>query len=70
MSRLLDGREVVGTQQAIKAEMGDILRRLAGAEGEEMRARMRALKGRVRESWASGGSRRAMEGMREYFWPQ
>jgi hypothetical protein len=67
MSRLYDGTEIIGTEEAIKAEMKDVWERMKGQEGTEMRARMRGIKQRCKDSWSAGEARRAMVGMAQYF---
>jgi hypothetical protein len=67
MSRLYDGTEIVGTEEAIKSEMKNVWARMKGSEGQEMRHRMIALRERCRVSWLEGGARREMEGMSRYF---
>lgn len=53
--------EVVGTPAAISAEITEVLERLRGEDGEEIRERMVGLGKRLRESRDSGYSRQAME---------
>ncbi|WWC63664.1 uncharacterized protein I303_106269 [Kwoniella dejecticola CBS 10117] len=59
-NKLYDGTVVVGTEEAIKAELKQTWDTLRGPEGEAMRARMRDLKAVIKKSWADGRSKKDM----------
>ncbi|WWD19334.1 hypothetical protein CI109_103793 [Kwoniella shandongensis] len=61
--KLYDGTEIVGTEEAIKAEMKDAFKRIRGKEGEELRERMKGVKKIVKDSWESGRARKDMEAL-------
>lgn len=65
--RLYSGEVIVGTEEAIRAEMKDVFTRVRGAEGETMRGEMRRLRETARKSRESGGARQAMEALAEFF---
>ncbi|OCF35788.1 hypothetical protein I316_02280 [Kwoniella heveanensis BCC8398] len=56
-TRLYDGTTIVGTEEAIRAEMQDAWTRIRGAEGDEMRERMKGLRDILKKSWAEGKSK-------------
>ena len=51
---------MIGTEDAIKTELSEVLARIRGSEGEEMRARMEGLREKCKASWKNGMSRKAM----------
>ncbi|WVQ84178.1 hypothetical protein IAT38_006325 [Cryptococcus sp. DSM 104549] len=59
-TKLYDGTTIVGTEEAIVAEMKDVWSRMRGKEGEEMRERMSGVKGVLKKSWDGGRSRADM----------
>ncbi|WWC71262.1 uncharacterized protein I206_105215 [Kwoniella pini CBS 10737] len=59
-NKLYDGTIVVGTEEAIKAELKQTWDTLRGPEGEAMRERMKALKATIKKSWADGRSKKDM----------
>lgn len=50
-----NGRTPVGTVDAVKAEVRDVLAKAFGADGAEKRARLLALRDRVNRDWDEGG---------------
>jgi len=64
---LYSGVKVIGTEDAIKDEMGKTWRRVQGAEGEEMRKRMKGVREVCERSWRDGGAREGLDGMAKYF---
>lgn len=67
MNKLYDGRKITGIENAIKDGMKDIINRLQGPEGQEMKARVQALKKQLKQSWKDGASRQVMLSFGEYF---
>lgn len=67
MKKLYDGTEIVGTEEAVKAELADIWTRMRGEEGVKMRENMAKLKAIHKESWANGEARKAMEGISRFY---
>ncbi|OCF57763.1 hypothetical protein L486_05228 [Kwoniella mangroviensis CBS 10435] len=59
-NKLYDGTTVVGTEEAIKAELKETWEKIRGPEGKAMRQRMKELKAVVKQSWESGRSKRDM----------
>ena len=66
-NELYDGTIIVGTEEAIKAEMAEVWQRIKGPEGERMREKMRGIRALLVKSWQEGRSRQAMEGLSQYF---
>lgn len=64
---LYDGTEILGTEDAIKAEMKATWALMRGPEGDTMRQRMAGLREKAKQSWQEGCSRRAMEAVAQYF---
>lgn len=60
-----DGIVVENTPGAIREEFSGVLKSVFGTEGQQMRLRLRDLRSLLEKSWASGGSRRAMESFGE-----
>ncbi|WWD19336.1 hypothetical protein CI109_103795 [Kwoniella shandongensis] len=65
--KLHDGTEIIGTEEAITAEMKDVFKRMKGPEGEELRERMQSLRRVAQESWKDGKARRDMEAIGTFF---
>ncbi|KAK4690044.1 hypothetical protein P7C73_g46, partial [Tremellales sp. Uapishka_1] len=61
------GVEIIGTEEAIKAEFTAVLKRIRGEEGDVMRKKMGDLKALHEQSYREGESRKTMEGMARYF---
>ncbi|WWC93271.1 hypothetical protein V866_000104 [Kwoniella sp. B9012] len=59
-NKLYDGTVIVGTEEAIKAELKETWNKIRGPEGEAMRQRMKELKATVKKSWGSGRSKKDM----------
>ncbi|WVW85290.1 hypothetical protein I302_107328 [Kwoniella bestiolae CBS 10118] len=59
-NKLYDGTIIVGTEEAIKAELKQTWEVIRGPEGEAMRERMKALKATVKRSWEGGRSKTDM----------
>ncbi|WVW85293.1 hypothetical protein I302_107331 [Kwoniella bestiolae CBS 10118] len=59
-NKLYDGTVIVGTEEAIKAELKQTWETSRGTEGEAMREWMKALQGTVKTSWESGRSKEKM----------
>jgi hypothetical protein len=57
------GGKVHGTDEAIRAEMRDVLTRARGREGQEMLERVSRLRNVLLESYETGSARTAMEGL-------
>ncbi|WVQ95242.1 hypothetical protein IAU59_002337 [Kwoniella sp. CBS 9459] len=56
-TKLYDGTTIVGTEEAIKAEMKNAWTAVLGPEGKEMRERMKGLKAILKKSWEEGRSK-------------
>lgn len=65
--KLYDGTEIVGTEEAIKAELKDIWARMRGEEGAQMRENVRKVKGMLKHSWEDGEARKAMQGLSKFY---
>ena len=50
----------LGTIEGLEAELDELWRKTRGAEGAEVRIRMRDVNDTVRKSWREGESRKAM----------
>jgi hypothetical protein len=66
-TKLYDSTEIIGTEEACKAEMSDVWRRIRGKEGQKMRLAMKRLRKIAETSWKEGQSRETMEGISRYF---
>ncbi len=51
------GVKVVGTEQAIKEEVEEVVKAMRGSEGQRMRMKMGELREVVKTSWESGGAK-------------
>ncbi|WVR09336.1 hypothetical protein IAU60_006402 [Kwoniella sp. DSM 27419] len=59
-NKLYDGTTVVGTEEAIMAELKETWGRMRSQEGEDMRERMKGLKSVLTKSWKEGRARKDM----------
>ncbi|WVQ68570.1 uncharacterized protein L199_006779 [Kwoniella botswanensis] len=59
-NKLYDGTVIVGTEEAIRAELKETWDKIRGLEGRDMRQRMKELKATVKKSWESGKSKKDM----------
>jgi hypothetical protein len=66
-TKLYDGTEIIGTEEACKAEMSAVWKRVQGEEGGRMREAMKRLRSVAEENWLKGQSRKTMEGIAQYF---
>jgi hypothetical protein len=66
-NKLYDGTVIVGTEEACKAEMADVWRRLKGAEGVQMKEKIKKLRAEADQSRKGGQSRRTMEALSQFF---
>ena len=64
--KLYDGTEIVGTEEAIRAELKDIWARMRGDEGAQMRENVQKVRAMLKESWEGGEARQAMQSLARF----
>jgi thioredoxin-like negative regulator of GroEL len=64
---LANGVVVQGTHEAALQELTEVLGKLRGEAGEDVRRNVAATRNLFRESWEKGQSREAMLNLRQYF---
>lgn len=65
--RLYDGTEIVGTEEAIKAELKDIWARMRRDEGAQMREHVQKVRAMLKGSWEGGEARQAMQSLARFY---
>lgn len=65
--KLYDRTEIVGTEEAIKAELKDIWERIRGEEGARMRENVSKVRATLKQSWESGEARKAMQSLARFY---